>query len=444
MTSAPALAVLSLAIAWLGAFAGAVRAAEPVPGPIDARKVERLHLDDIRPAPDQSSFMELEVRALTRAGSPIRGLRSTDVQVWQDGQQIDADGISLREFSAQRESLAAVIALDASATMQGEPFKRAKEAAKALVQKLGRFDRVAVIAFAEDVRVVAEFKLPRQATQNALDALEIDLERSQRTLLYDAAQRSLELIRSEPALPRKTFVLLFTDGRDGGSTNTLARVTAYANSKFESVSIPVFTVAYARFGESGDGLRSLAAATGGDFAKPSLAQLPTAFDDVLTQMQGSYAVRYRTRLDGAPHTVRVSVENERAEREATYPYEAPSLWPYAAAVAVLCLLIAAAVALWRRRRVGQLRVLSGPQAGHVYPLHGGKITLGAVNDNDVVLPTRQVSRQHAVVLVRGRHVQIQDLQSLNGTRVNGTRIDTSALEPGDKIALADVELVFER
>jgi pSer/pThr/pTyr-binding forkhead associated (FHA) protein len=43
-------------------------------------------------------------------------------------------------------------------------------------------------------------------------------------------------------------------------------------------------------------------------------------------------------------------------------------------------------------------------------------------------------------------VEIVDLHSANGTHINGNRVDRTALtlRPGDRIRIADVELVYER
>jgi pSer/pThr/pTyr-binding forkhead associated (FHA) protein len=57
-----------------------------------------------------------------------------------------------------------------------------------------------------------------------------------------------------------------------------------------------------------------------------------------------------------------------------------------------------------------------------------------------------VSRYHAELHVTGRKVEIVDLHSANGTHINGNRVERAALtlRPGDRIRIADVELVYER
>lgn len=57
---------------------------------------------------------------------------------------------------------------------------------------------------------------------------------------------------------------------------------------------------------------------------------------------------------------------------------------------------------------------------------------------DVVLPDPEVSRRHAIVRALGEHPAIQDLGSLNGTFVNGRRIEgVTPLHVGDVLRLGN-------
>jgi hypothetical protein len=68
--------------------------------------------------------------------------------------------------------------------------------------------------------------------------------------------------------------------------------------------------------------------------------------------------------------------------------------------------------------------------------------IGRRMDNDLVLDNPRVSRTHAVILRSGGHFAIHDLDSTAGTVVNGRRIESAELAPGDVIQLADIELVY--
>jgi pSer/pThr/pTyr-binding forkhead associated (FHA) protein len=98
----------------------------------------------------------------------------------------------------------------------------------------------------------------------------------------------------------------------------------------------------------------------------------------------------------------------------------------------------------RRRTAGQLSVVAGAAAGTRYPLRPGRTRIGALDDNDIVLSSTTVSRYHAEIVARAGRIEISDLRSRNGTRVNGQVIQQSPIRAGDRIAIADIELVYER
>ena len=72
----------------------------------------------------------------------------------------------------------------------------------------------------------------------------------------------------------------------------------------------------------------------------------------------------------------------------------------------------------------------------------GSLRLGRGQASDVVLEDRSVSRRHAVVTRRGDDVVLWDDRSLNGVQVNGERVPQAVLQPGDEIALGEVQMRF--
>jgi serine phosphatase RsbU (regulator of sigma subunit) len=82
--------------------------------------------------------------------------------------------------------------------------------------------------------------------------------------------------------------------------------------------------------------------------------------------------------------------------------------------------------------MGILITLQGPDAGRKYPLEGNATVLGRQADCTICLPNKAVSRQHAqIVLTEGAYF-LEDLDSSNGTFLNGAR-----LSPRVRVPLAD-------
>jgi len=75
--------------------------------------------------------------------------------------------------------------------------------------------------------------------------------------------------------------------------------------------------------------------------------------------------------------------------------------------------------------------------GTAYPIHRGDCILGRAPHCFMVLSAEQVSREHAVVRIVADALEIEELSSRNGTRVNGRAVDgRRRLEPGDAIEIA--------
>ncbi len=91
--------------------------------------------------------------------------------------------------------------------------------------------------------------------------------------------------------------------------------------------------------------------------------------------------------------------------------------------------------------MAKLVVISGELKGREFALDG-EVLIGRSEECDVTLPQARVSRRHARVLVCADGCFIEDLQTPNGTFVNGRRISRARLSAGDRIAFGDCELTF--
>jgi pSer/pThr/pTyr-binding forkhead associated (FHA) protein len=72
------------------------------------------------------------------------------------------------------------------------------------------------------------------------------------------------------------------------------------------------------------------------------------------------------------------------------------------------------------------------------------MTIGRLSDNAVVVDNPAVSSHHACVFREGNDFIIEDLQSTNGTFVNGTRVIRQPLQHGDVVLVGKHKLVFDQ
>jgi pSer/pThr/pTyr-binding forkhead associated (FHA) protein len=77
-------------------------------------------------------------------------------------------------------------------------------------------------------------------------------------------------------------------------------------------------------------------------------------------------------------------------------------------------------------------------------LPGSIKTIGRSPGAEFMLDAQMVSRLHCRVTAGATELEVTDLDSTNGTFVNGERIGTASLKPGDRLGVGRVELVVLR
>ena len=81
--------------------------------------------------------------------------------------------------------------------------------------------------------------------------------------------------------------------------------------------------------------------------------------------------------------------------------------------------------------------------GKVFDLNGPEITVGRLADNKIQIEHASVSGHHAVLKLSGLDYTIKDLESTNGTRINGERITEQKLRRNDSLRLGNIELLYD-
>ena len=81
--------------------------------------------------------------------------------------------------------------------------------------------------------------------------------------------------------------------------------------------------------------------------------------------------------------------------------------------------------------------------GRSHELNVDCTTIGRVEDNLFQIADPSVSSHHCEVHLRGNEILIRDLNSTNGTFINGEKITESVLKPGQTLRLGNVELKLD-
>lgn len=87
-----------------------------------------------------------------------------------------------------------------------------------------------------------------------------------------------------------------------------------------------------------------------------------------------------------------------------------------------------------------LKIVDGPSKGKVFTLNKDEIIIGRSKECTIKIPAKSVSKRHCRIWQEGDRLFIADLNSTNGTLVNGMKLERDMpLKSGDRIKLPVLE-----
>ena len=89
-----------------------------------------------------------------------------------------------------------------------------------------------------------------------------------------------------------------------------------------------------------------------------------------------------------------------------------------------------------------IQLIFNGQVKDTYGIDKPEFTIGRKDVNDLCIDNKSISGRHAVIIRKDDHYIISDLDSTNGTKVNGKKIKTIRLNDGDHISLFKYTLSF--
>jgi hypothetical protein len=88
-----------------------------------------------------------------------------------------------------------------------------------------------------------------------------------------------------------------------------------------------------------------------------------------------------------------------------------------------------------------LRGVSGAAFGKTYPVPG-QVVIGRQADCDIAVASEEISRRHAQVRPTPDGLLVEDLGSANGTFINGKRVQTGLMRPGEELRLDTIRFLL--
>lgn len=435
MTSAPVRRLALRAIAAL-ALAAPAAAQEGVPSQVRVELVRRVGGDR------QVAWISV----LDGGGVPVAGLQGSSVTAAHDGRPVE--DLEVTPFREAFPSFRLTVLVDPAVLRSDAPSVAAMLAA--LAKGAGDGDRVLIRTLARSPRSLEQPLGRATDLEGRLEALgEGETDARLYDALYDVVR---DAARAAPSQGRA--VLAIVRGHDSGSRRGPLDVLAAAGLGGRTV--PIGALVLGDDAAEIERLERLVTRTGGDVRRLRTADaIPDQGAALVRRARGAYRLEYRVPEYAAGadrHVLSVRVLGAAGPREARFEYSAADVtgipwWRQPLPWVMLgggLLLAGLAFLVLRRRQQCRLVVAKGEEKGCRYEIYGLPVTLGAAVGNDLTFPEARVSRNHAVLEKRGSGIELLDLNSENGTFVNGERVSRRQVVSGDRIGLGGaVELVFE-
>jgi tight adherence protein B len=227
---------------------------------LDTREYPRLRLTVVTPSPSETP------PTVKENGRAVAGL----------------------DVSNLGSSKSIVLAIDRSASMNGQAIVDAIAGARAFVGAKPPADRLAVAAFGSEAVALTDFSTSTLDADSALRALNVDPVRG--TALYDAVVLGTRALAVEEN-PARVLILL-TDGNDSGSEADLADAVAAARAE----GIAVYAIGIVGSGFSPEPLKQIADETGGNYyGTTSTEALTGVYQSLAEELGRTWRIEYATR-----------------------------------------------------------------------------------------------------------------------------------------------------
>lgn len=449
-----------------------------------------LDFIDVSKAP----VFRVYVDYLNEAGRPIRGLEPKDINLLVDGETWE-DPVQVTPFAKGGEGVAYVLL---ASTYRGfsMAFDTQKRGLSEFVSAMGPKDVAAIYSYSDNVNPLVDFTSDKEELQAALRGLQPSDKPV--NVFLDAVIAGLEAFPAQdPAFPRRRGIVMMADGLDQNLADQRGIVSRVKNDlapKARALGVKFYSLGYTI--ESQQGLRimkTLQKKFGGTFRHVRDTELQRAnqfFRDISERVAGQYIVQFETDdLDSEEtHTLQINVNHQGKPIESVPtefqppPVEGTPWWVWllriGGALLGLFILIAIIMAIVNRepsddgpaqefeegacelcgasfgllcedcpaerlpgRFPAKLVLQGGRWSGKYYPVIGESVTIG--READVPLLDDSVSGRHASIRIDEMKFELADLNSTNGTFVNGKRVSKQFLKSGDLVRCGNVEMRFE-
>lgn len=395
----------------------------------------------------------------------LTGLNEENILVYEDGYRVNY--VRIKNLSEKEGFLYLVFSIDSSKSISSKALNQIKRSANEIVNSTGPNDMIAIYRFDDDVVLQNSFSNNRVELLSKIKRIE---RHGKKTLLYNAIYDSIDLLNRVNAL--RKAVIVFTDGKDEGSSVEIDDVTNFARD----TNIPIYFICIRPL-EREKILSRISKLTGGSLLIAKNENIDKVYNTILRLTKSQYIVDYRSMLeaDGKPHRIEVRLKygaiRDREQREISIKkrlklIHSPSIFEIILIslifILVVCLILILIFILKRMNKaplpsseIGRFyadsptytkkydevkaqsegngddeRVYSktwlvekdGQDPGKRLPILTDEFTFGREDGNSIVIMDRSVSPIHAKIKMIKNSYYLFDMASDQGTYLNDSKL----------------------
>lgn len=282
----------------------------------------QIHSVMLQPVEGQLAHkVEAFISVLDADGLPVKELSKDQIQLLEDGQNINVEQFTV----APSIPLNLILAIDTSGSMRGPAIQQSKEAAGKFITSLSLDDSTALIAFNQEVNTLNDFSQDHDALLKQVEL--IKAVPNSGTCLYDALYQSVQLISQTQ--PGRRAILVLTDGRDelyvGKVCSTVKVDDVIAAALAQSA--PIYTIGLGSQVDEKD-LGRMAMLTGGEYLhSPDPNQLSALFKVLFDHIRYQYYLSYTSNTVPGLHTLSMNVAYKGSNYQDSKDFMTPEFAP---------------------------------------------------------------------------------------------------------------------
>ncbi len=264
-------------------------------------------------ADKNSNNLEIHTTVKNINNMNIGGLDESNLLVYEDGYRVNY--VKVNNLSKSNDVLYLVFSLDSSWSISNLFLKSIKKAAKTIINSSDPRDRIAIYKFNDKIKLLNNFTANKHTLIKNINKI---MRHGHNTLLYDSIYDSLNLLKDEQG--KRKGIIVFTDGKDEGSSVKIKDIISLSNIK----EIPVYFISF-KHSKNIRKLARISKLTGGKLVYSSRPdQVAGMYKTILSFIKSKYIIQYKTLLkgDGKKHIIEVRLAygdlKDRDTREVTY------------------------------------------------------------------------------------------------------------------------------